>query len=218
VVSGTFEYRSESSRGLMTPGSILLGNAGRSFECAHEHAAGDRCLSFGYAPEYFESFSTRPFRQLRIPPLRAFASLIAEARAPRPHWEELSVRLAACAAAIDGNPRERREAHPAAVRKVTGIVRAIEREPAARLPVAALARAAGLSPYHFLRTFECVTGVTPHQYLLRTRLLEAARRLANEGSKVIEIALDCGFGDLSNFNRAFRSEFGMSPRAYRASR
>jgi AraC-like DNA-binding protein len=33
---------------------------------------------------------------------------------------------------------------------------------------------------------------------------------------VLDIAYDCGFGDVSNFNRAFRSEFGLSPRAWKA--
>jgi AraC family transcriptional regulator len=74
-----------------------------------------------------------------------------------------------------------------------------------------------LSPYHFLRTFESLTGVTPHQYVLRTRLREAASRLAAETGRVLDVALDCGFGDVSNFNRAFRAEFGASPRQYRMS-
>jgi AraC-like DNA-binding protein len=72
-----------------------------------------------------------------------------------------------------------------------------------------------LSPYHFLRTFEHVTGVTPHQYVLRARLRAAAIRLATESTRVIQIAFDCGFGDVSNFNRAFRSEFGLAPISYR---
>jgi AraC-like DNA-binding protein len=78
-----------------------------------------------------------------------------------------------------------------------------------------LAREAGLSPYHFLRTFERLTGVTPHQFVMRARLREAAIRLVAESGNVLDIALDCGFGDVSNFNRAFRTEFGASPRAYR---
>lgn len=49
------------------------------------------------------------------------------------------------------------------------------------------------------------------------RLREAAMRIALEPGRILDIALDSGFGDVSNFNRAFRSEFGMSPRAYRTS-
>ena len=78
-----------------------------------------------------------------------------------------------------------------------------------------LAREAGLSPYHFLRTFERVTGITPYQYVLRSRLRDAAARLLAESGKVVDVAFDCGFSDVSNFNRAFRSEFGVSPRIFR---
>jgi transcriptional regulator GlxA family with amidase domain len=79
-----------------------------------------------------------------------------------------------------------------------------------------LAWIARLSPYHFIRVFEGITGVTPHQYLLRTRLRRAAVRLRTEPAKILDIALSCGFGDISNFNRVFRAEFGVSPRAYRS--
>jgi AraC-like DNA-binding protein len=91
----------------------------------------------------------------------------------------------------------------------------IERHPDAGLTLGSLARQVGLSPYHFLRTFERLTGVTPHQYVLRARLREAAMRIAAERARVLDIALDCGFGDVSNFNHAFRTEFGVSPRFYR---
>jgi AraC-like DNA-binding protein len=48
------------------------------------------------------------------------------------------------------------------------------------------------------------------------RLREAATRLAAaEPVKILDIALDSGFGDVSNFNRAFRTEFGVSPRGFR---
>jgi AraC-like DNA-binding protein len=49
------------------------------------------------------------------------------------------------------------------------------------------------------------------------RLRRAAVRIASERAKILDIALDCGFGDVSNFNRAFRAEFGVSPRIYRRS-
>ena len=91
----------------------------------------------------------------------------------------------------------------------------IEQHPDNELSLADLARAAKLSPFHFLRTFQDLTGVTPHQYVMRTRLRHAATRLVLEPDAVLDIAFRSGFGDVSNFNRAFRAEFGVNPRAYR---
>ena len=99
---------------------------------------------------------------------------------------------------------------------MTRTVRLIEQHPEARLDLGSLAREARLSPYHFLRTFERLTGLTPHQYVVRARLREAALRLADSTATILDIGLDSGFGDVSNFNRAFRNEFGVSPRAFRA--
>ena len=74
----------------------------------------------------------------------------------------------------------------------------------------------GLSPFHFLRTFEKLTGITPHQYLRRARLRAAAAALLTHGpARIVDVALDAGFGDVSNFNHAFRAEFGVSPTVYR---
>jgi AraC-like DNA-binding protein len=52
--------------------------------------------------------------------------------------------------------------------------------------------------------------------VLRARLREAARRLATGRERVIDVAIECGFGDVPNFNRAFRAEFGVTPRECRA--
>ena len=70
---------------------------------------------------------------------------------------------------------------------------------------------AGISPFHFLRLFSNVLGVTPHQYLVRSRLRHAARRLTDDDSAITEIAYDVGFGDLSNFVRTFHRAAGASP-------
>lgn len=235
VLAGSFQYRgADGRRGageLMTPGSMLLGNAGRSFECGHEHGAGDRCLSFHYEPDVFEriaadSGASRPeraFSRLRLPASRENASLVARALAMRQAaghgfatWEELSVAIASRAigwangirGAIAGAP-------PSTVARITRAVRAIDDDPAAGLTLHTLAQQAGLSRYHFLRTFEQLTGMTPHQYVRRARLRVAAVRLAAEPERIVDVALDCGFGDVSNFNRAFRAEFGRSPRQFR---
>lgn len=229
VLAGSFQYRSATGSELMTPGSLLLGSLGQPFECAHEHGAGDRCISFRFAPEYFGRLAAEAgapndgpgFPALRVPPLRpltalaarACAGLLAGGKAP---WEEVAVQLVArTVELLSGLPPDRSAVPPGATARVTRTVRLIERHPDAALDLGSLAREAGSSPYHFLRTFERLTGVTPHQYVLRTRLREAAMRLVEEPAQVTDVALDCGFGDLSNFNRAFRTEFGTNPRGYR---
>jgi AraC-like DNA-binding protein len=231
VTAGTFQYRGSGSNGreMMTPGSLLLGSPGQCFECGHEHGVGDRCLSFRFTPEYFETItagadardSGRTFRSLRLPPVRTLSPVIADACAALAGstdvaWEELGIRLAARAVQVDGGVEPDRSAiSPAAVARVTRTVRMIERQAATELTLVHLAREARLSPFHFLRTFESLTGATPHQYLMRTRLRAAATRLATEPARILDVALDAGFGDVSNFNRAFRAEFGVSPRFYR---
>ena len=57
--------------------------------------------------------------------------------------------------------------------------------------------------------------MTPHRYVLRARLREAALRLHTRGDSMLAIALGTGFGDLSNFNHAFRAEFGVNPGRFR---
>jgi AraC-like DNA-binding protein len=244
VTAGSFQYQASlgrsrnrpgAGRELMSPGSLLLGNPGQSYECGHDHGAGDRCISFWYAPEYFERLAadagakgTLRFGAIRVPALREFSPLAARACAgvskqtPGEEdadvpWAELSLRLAGVTLQLLGKRGSSHAQNPpsSTLARVTRAVRMIEQGWDAELNLDALAKAAGLSPYHFLRTFEQLTGLTPHQYVRRVRLRQAAARLASEPAKVLDIALDCGFGDVSNFNRAFRGEFGVNPARFR---
>ncbi|HSD33739.1 MAG TPA: AraC family transcriptional regulator [Gemmatimonadales bacterium] len=226
VIGGTFHYRTPSGHEVMTPGSLLLGDVGQPFECGHEHGAGDRCVAFRYEPGFFEQIlgaaggRDHHFRVLRLPPLRETAPLVARAvigvAGGEPAWEELALEMAAAAVGLAIGHLGSRPRLPArAIARVTQSVRAIDRDPAAHVSLARLAADAGLSPYHYLRTFTLVTGVTPHQFIVRARLREAAARLARENARVIDVAFESGFNDISNFNRAFRSEFGVAPLAYR---
>jgi AraC-like DNA-binding protein len=230
VAAGTFQYRTGGKSALMTPGSLFLGNCGESFECSHEHGSGDRCLSFTWAPDCFEEIASDAgvrgrgsiFTAPRIPPLRDLSSLTARAMSPltvsgRAPWEEVGLRLAFHAIQLTRSiPRDSTSAPAGAIARVTQILRRIEQEPDAELSLAGMARDARLSRWHFLRTFESLTGITPYQFLLRTRLRLAAARLAANPDRVIDIALDCGFSDVTTFNRAFRAEFGVAPRTWRA--
>lgn len=84
-----------------------------------------------------------------------------------------------------------------------------------RLDLDDLAKAGGLSKYHFLRCFRSVFGVTPHQYLIQLRLEEACQQLKSTRLPVIDIALSCGFDHPESFHRAFRKRMAISPLAYR---
>jgi AraC family transcriptional regulator len=217
VVAGSFQYRTAAGRAVMTPGSLLLGNPGHYFECGHEHAVGDRCISVQYDPAYFGDDTPFP-ASTRVPPVRAVAALTSQVHAalagsPRTSWEEIAAALAERTLGATGHSAG--QATFAAESRVTRAVRLLDSEPAADTSLGRLAEEANLSPYHFLRVFQCVTGVTPHQYVLRMRLRRAAIRLATGREKVIDVALASGFGDVSNFNRTFRAEFGVSPRSYR---
>lgn len=227
VLTGTFQYRSRAGHALMTPGSLMLGSPGQCFECGHEHAEGDRCVSFWYSPQYFERLAAdaglvnrHVFDIPRIPPVRTLAPAVAAAAAnimdaAQAPWNEIGADLAGLAVALAKGMSVPYRSPVNAEARVTRVVRLLDVSPQASFTLDHMAREAGLSPYHFLRTFERLTGVTPHQYVLRARLREAALRLVSGEDKIVDVALDCGFGDLSNFNRAFRGEFRLSPRAYR---
>jgi AraC-like DNA-binding protein len=104
-------------------------------------------------------------------------------------------------------PRDRRRAVDAALWIDARAHEAIDLESAAG--------EAGLSPFHFLRLFTRVLGVTPHQYLVRARLRRAARLLAEDERSITDVAYDVGFGDLSNFVRTFHRAARVSPRDFR---
>jgi AraC family transcriptional regulator len=223
VLAGTFGYRSDRGSSLLSPGALLLGNAGDAFECSHEHGEGDRCLSFQFGPELFERLADDAgapgaFDRDRLPPLRGLAPLAARARmalqAPDA-LEEIALELAGAVLRLAGRTRADGRA-PRDPARIARLLRHLEARVAEPHALGELARAAGLSRYHFLRTFKAVTGVTPHQWLLRARLRLAAERLRRTREPVTEVALGVGFEDLSNFIRTFRAEFGMSPSRYRA--
>jgi AraC-like DNA-binding protein len=100
-------------------------------------------------------------------------------------------------------------------RRITDAARRIESGAQEPWTLTRLASDAAMSPYHFLHTFRCVTGITPHQFVLRTRLHRAAIRLRQSEDQIAAIAFEAGFNDLATFNRRFRRLIGVTPSAYR---
>jgi AraC-like DNA-binding protein len=201
---------------------LLLGQGGHSFECAHAYGTGDHCLSFDYTPEFIDECNVASFPIPSIPPLSELSPLTVIAalgvQSPeRVSFDELATSLA-CTVGDMVNSHRKAAFTPGASdeRRVSAALRFIEAHASESLPLRLLASTAKMSAYHFLRTFRGVTGLTPHQYILRVRLCQAAMRLANGQARILDVALASGFTDLSNFNRTFRTEFGLSPRVYRS--
>jgi AraC family transcriptional regulator len=222
VVEGSFQYRGRRGSELMSAGSLLVNDYGESFECAHHYGTGDRCVSFQFTPDFLERAGVRgKFPVHRIPPMREVAPWIVDAqlalRSPdEVAFEELASGLLDYVCdALGGANAKRRSPSAADERRITHVLRDIEASLGEELSLARLASLAKMSEFHFLRVFKQASGVTPHQYIVRARLRQAALRLRSDSAPVIEVALDSGFRDLSNFNHAFRSEFGASPTRYR---
>jgi transcriptional regulator GlxA family with amidase domain len=94
----------------------------------------------------------------------------------------------------------------------------IDRRFASPLTVARLAAMAGISPFHFIRAFRTLTGMTPHQYVRSRRIARAQELLVTTPMPVTEICHAVGFQSLGSFSSTFRRLAGESPGAYRAAR
>jgi AraC family transcriptional regulator len=226
VVEGSFQYHCDSGRALLYPGAFLLGNVGACFECGHDHAVGDRCISFSFAPELFEEIaastgSSPRFAAAMLPASSrlAAAAVEAEARAHAgspPAMEEFALRLPEIVlGALAGSTAREAAPAPSDQRRISRALRHIEAHAEEPLDLATLAAVAGMSKFRFLRSFRRLLGVTPYSFLLGLRLRRAAVRLRQSREPVASIAFDAGFGDLSTFNHRFRAVFGASPSVFR---
>ncbi|WP_181449387.1 helix-turn-helix domain-containing protein [Nonomuraea aridisoli] len=99
------------------------------------------------------------------------------------------------------------------IRRVLALVAA---DPAAPHSVASLARAVALSPSRFAHLFAEETGRTPMRVVRQVRVRHAASLLEITDMDVGQVAAACGFVSPFHFSRAFRREYGVPPRDYRA--
>ena len=207
----------------LVAGSVLVGFPGTEFICTHDHVCGDECLSFFLEPELVEATGGRSeaWQIGAAPPLPELMVLGELAQAAASGSSDIGLdevghllanRLVEVVSGKARRPakvtaRDRRRAVETALWIDAHSDQPIELEDAAAQ--------AGVSPFHFLRLFSSVLGVTPHQYLVRSRLRHAARLLADDDKAVTDIAYDVGFGDLSNFTRTFHRAAGVSPLKFR---
>ena len=82
------------------------------------------------------------------------------------------------------------------------------------IDTAAIARSASVSESECLRCFRSTLGTTPIRYLREYRIEQAANRLANSQASIADIAVACGFQDISYFTKTFREIKGNTPKEY----
>jgi AraC family transcriptional regulator len=223
VRKGSFGYRSRGRSAELVPGSVLAGHPGDEYVCTHDHARGDECLSFHLSEPLLEAIGGRTdvWRAGGVPPLAELVVLgeLAQAAADGATdvgLDEAGLLLAARFVEVVAD-RPRRDVRARAADRRRAVEAALWIDESSHRPIDldAMAAAVGLSAFHFLRLFAAALGVTPHQYLVRCRLRNAAGALAEGADSVTDVALDVGFADLSNFVRTFRRAAGAPPGAFR---
>jgi AraC-like DNA-binding protein len=83
------------------------------------------------------------------------------------------------------------------------------------LSIREIARRAQLSPYHFIRVFEAVFGLTPHQLRIEERLARARHLLLSDDASVTDVCMEVGFSSLGSFSSLFTRRVGVAPSLYR---
>ncbi len=223
VRKGSFGYQSRGRSYELVAGSVLVGHPGSEFVCHHDHVCGDECLSFFLEPELAETIGDRAelWQVGCVPPLPELMVFGELAQAAADGGSDIALdeigqlfagRFVEVASGKPAKPvtasaQDRRRAVEAALW--------IDAHSHREIGLEAAADQAGLSPFHFLRLFSAVLGVTPHQYLVRSRLRHGARLLTEEERTITDVAYDIGFNDLSNFVRTFHRAAGVSPLKFR---
>ncbi len=222
VRKGSFGCQSRGRTFELVTGSVLVGFPGDEYVCTHDHICGDECLSFFLEPELVETIGDqKAWRVGAAPPLPELMVLGELAQAAADGRSDIGLDEVGYlfanrfVDAISDRARKPTEVKTRDRRRAVEAASWIEANSQQPIDLDAAADRAGISPFHFLRLFAKVLGVTPHQYLVRSRLRQAARLLIEEDTAITEIAYDVGFNDLSNFVRTFHRAAGVSPGAFR---
>ena len=225
VRRGTFGYRSRGASFELVAGSFLVGYPGDEYVCTHEHSRGDgdECLSFHMAPAMVQEVGdgAAAWRRGCVPPLPELIVLGELAQAAVEGrvdvaLDEIGMLLASRFVAVVSHRSRMSSGAPHRDRgRAVDAAQWLDAHAPEQVDLTCTASVVGLSPFHFLRVFATVLGVTPHQYLVRARLRRAARLLADDSRSITDVAFDAGFGDLSNFVRTFHRAAGVSPGSFR---
>lgn len=219
VETGRFNLEVGEERWRVSAGDVMLSHPGMGFRASFDGKGfNDRCISLVYLAADDERFNAarawaRPERRV----LRASNRLLyLRWLLQRADMRRTPMLAEYVASEIFREPDET----PSALFREHKFAWYAERIHAARerldaefdrdQTVSALARAVGMSMFHFTRVFTALVGRPPHRYLTERRLA-TARTMLRDGRSVTDTCFACGFNNLSHFSRSFARRFGVAP-------
>lgn len=219
IESGTMEILLDSKYQLAQKGDIVL------LDCYNPHAyrTGTGCettwLHFDgkLAKGYYEHLSKEMGNIMTISNFREALHILSDLfssfckRDLKPE-AQMSITIGNLLLTLFNNSSTGAASASDGIRKVTSY---LTQNFSKSISLAEMADMAGLSLYHFTRKYKKETGVTPHQFLLSTRMSAAKYYLSNTSMTIKEIALSCGFEDESTFCYSFRKREGRTPKQFR---
>ena len=236
-LSGNVQYNIESRSYLLTPGDVLLispmelhqpmfGPEHREYErivlwidkqfLEGFHLTGERFTAC------FDTDNPNHVNLLRPEGVnRQFLTflleqLISESSSKEPYQEISAMSyLAQVLVLLNRLALQQRKEEPAAARDsaVYSILGYINEHYNENLSLDDLANRFFVSKYHLAREFQRLVGTSVHRYIVQKRLV-MAKQMLSAGKPSSEVYQSCGFGDYSNFYRAFRAEYQISPKEY----
>ncbi|MCA0374621.1 MAG: helix-turn-helix transcriptional regulator [Gemmatimonadetes bacterium] len=217
VQTGRFSITHGGVSRTLQRGSVLLCQPGERFQCRHHEACPtDVCVSVGFhdgaAVDVEDTWARAgwPAREIATPRLAYVDRRLATAAQHADRFELERWALAAVTALHDDTAtvRGRYAARADDVDAVVAACEDIEHDPCARRTIAERARAVGLTSTRLTHSFRRYVGESPHQYVIRWRLGQAAS-LRDAGWSVSESCYRAGFEHLSHFSRTFQRAFGV---------
>jgi AraC-like DNA-binding protein len=225
VRAGNFDVVIDGVRRRLSSGSIFLTRPGLVFRCHHgDECPTDVCESV--------SFSEQAVRDADDP-WRRIGWMAREVATPRVAYTDRRLKVAAQSGdafemerwalaalvaldddAASAGSRGRYAARPDDVEAIVTTCRSIELQPDARLSIAHRARAVGMTSTRLTHAFRRYVGLSPHQYVVRSRL-RVATELLWSGRNVSDSCYRSGFDNLSHFCRTFQRTFGVRASAWR---
>ncbi len=227
VERGTLTYRTRPGSAVLSPGWLMLGNQGEGYACSHEHSdgTGDDCVMLSMSAQTLDealnalglSGSRLRFDRASLPPSPRVSALLGALLADGDEGFALEETAFAVISNVQQSLNDGAAPTPALKQDERALAAAhyIDRRAEAPLTLDDVAASVGVSAFHLMRIFRRAIGVTPHQYLMRIRLLRAVQMLRDTEQPVTTIAYDAGWSDLSNFTRTFKREVGCSPGRFR---